>query len=188
MAVLAPGPANPPLLRSYARPNGDYEQETDEGTLLTVSLFQVNSPPVFPSTPAMRSVAENTASAQDVGAVLTATDSDNDPLTYTLEGTDAASFGIESASGQIFTIGGVNFDHETKSTYTVVVKADDSNGGTDTIEVTITVTDVNEPPAAPAAPTVSAITGSTTSLTVSWTAPANTGPPIDDYDLQYRQR
>ena len=185
--VLAPGPANPPLLRSYARANGDYEQETDEGTLLTVSLFQVNSPPVFPSTPAMRSVAENTASAQDVGAVLTATDSDNDPLTYTLEGTDAASFGIESATGQIFTIGGVNFDHETKSTYTVVVKADDSNGGTDTIEVTITVTDVNEPPAAPAAPTVSAITGSTTSLTVSWTAPANTGPPIDDYDLRYRQ-
>ena len=186
-AAPGTGPANPPLLRGYIPFNGDYRQDTDEGTLLTVSLFQVNSPPVFPSTPAMRSVAENTASAQDVGAVLTATDSDNDPLTYTLEGTDAASFGIESDSGQIFTIGGVNFDHETKSTYTVVVKADDSNGGTDTIAVTITVTDVNEPPAAPAAPTVSAITGSTTSLTVSWTAPANTGPPIDDYDLQYRQ-
>ena len=185
--VLGSAPLNPPLLRGYVTGNGDYRQDTDEGTLLTVSLFQVNSAPVFPSTPAMRSVAENTASAQDVGAVLTATDSDNDPLTYTLEGTDAASFGIESASGQIFTIGGVNYDHETKSTYTVVVKADDSNGGTDTIAVTITVTDVNEPPAAPAAPTVSAITGSTTSLTVSWTAPANTGPPIDDYDLQYRQ-
>ena len=186
-APLGTGPANPPLLRGYIPFNGEYRQDTDEGTLLTVSLFQVNRPPVFPSTPAMRSVAENTASAQDVGLPVDAEDADNDPLTYTLEGTDAASFGIESDSGQIFTIGGVNYDHEAKSTYTVVVKADDSNGGTDTIEVTITVTDVNEPPADPAAPTVSAITGSTTSLTVSWTAPANTGPPIDDYDLQYRQ-
>ena len=37
-----------------------------------------NSPPVFPSTPATRDVAENTAAGQNVGAVLTATDADND--------------------------------------------------------------------------------------------------------------
>ena len=39
---LATGPANPPLLRGFANPNGDYRQDTDEGTLLAVSLFHEN--------------------------------------------------------------------------------------------------------------------------------------------------
>ena len=131
-------------------------------------------------------MAENTAAGQNVGAALTATDADSDTLTYTLEGTDAASFDIVSGSGQIRTRTGVTYNHEAKSTHTVVVKADDGNGGTDTVTVTITVTDVDEPPGQPAAPSVSATAGSTTSLDVTWTAPTNTGPAIASYDLQYR--
>ena len=157
------------------------------------AIFQVaaavvvpNNPPTFSADTAARSVAENTAAGQNVGAVLTATDADSDTLIYTLEGADAASFGILSASGQIQTRTGVTYNHEAKSTYTVIVKADDSNGGTDTVTVTITVTDVNEPPGRPAAPSVSATAGSTTSLDVTWTAPTNTGPAIASYDLQYR--
>ena len=145
-----------------------------------------NNPPAFSADTAARSVAENTAAGQNVGAALTATDADSDTLTYTLEGTDAASFDIVSGSGQIRTRTGVTYNHEAKSTYTVIVKADDGNGGTDTIAVTITVTDVDEPPGQPAAPTVSATAGSTTSLDVTWTAPTNTGPAIASYDLQYR--
>ena len=157
------------------------------------ALFQVaaavvvpNNPPTFSADTAARSVAENTAAGQNVGAALTATDADSDTLTYTLEGTDAASFDIVSGSGQIRTRTGVTYNHEAKSTHTVVVKADDGNGGTDTIAVTITVTDVDEPPGQPAAPSVSATAGSTTSLDVTWTAPTNTGPAIASYDLQYR--
>ena len=145
-----------------------------------------NNPPAFSADTAARSVAENTAAGQNVGAALTATDADSDTLTYTLEGTDAASFDIISGSGQIRTRTGVTYNHEAKSTHTVVVKADDGNGGTDTIAVTIAVTDVDEPPGQPAAPTVSATAGSTTSLDVTWTAPTNTGPAIASYDLQYR--
>ena len=146
-----------------------------------------NNPPAFSADTAARSVAENTAAGQNVGAALTATDADSDTLTYTLEGgTDAASFDIVSGSGQIRTRTGVTYNHEAKSTHTVVVKADDGNGGTDTVTVTITVTDVDEPPGQPAAPTVSATAGSTTSLDVTWTAPTNTGPAIASYDLQYR--
>ena len=53
--------------------------------------------------------------------------------------------------------------------------------------VTISITDVAEPPDAPTTISVSAVAGSTTSLTVSWTAPANAGrPDIDNYDVQYR--
>ena len=43
------------------------------------------------------------------------------------------------------------------------------------------------PPGQPVAPSVSSVAGSTTSLLVTWTAPTNTGPAIDDYDLRYRQ-
>ena len=147
----------------------------------------VNSPPAFSATTADRSVAENTAAGQDVGAVLTATDADSDTLTYTLEGADAASFDIVSGSGQIRTKTGVTYNHEAKSTYTVIVKADDGNGGTATVTVTIAVTDVDEPPGRPAAPSVSATAGSNTSLDVRWAPPSNTGPVITSYDLQYRQ-
>ena len=153
---------------------------------MAAAVVVPNNPPAFSADTAARSVAENTAAGQNVGAALTATDADSDTLTYTLEGTDAASFDIVSGSGQIRTRTGVTYNHEAKSTHTVVVKADDGNGGTDTVTVTITVTDVDEPPGQPAAPSVSATAGSTTSLDVTWTAPTNTGPAIASYDLQYR--
>ena len=77
---------------------------------------------------------------------MVAVDTDTgEVLTYTLGGTDAASFGINAATGQLMTK--VALDHETKASYTVVVTATDSGGLTDSITVTITVTDVNEAPA-----------------------------------------
>ena len=131
---------------------------------------------------------ENSAADTNVGAVVTATDTDaGDTLTYTLEGAGAASFDIVSTSGQIRTRPGVTYDHEARSSYSVTVKADDGNAGTATVAVTITVTDVAEPPAAPAAPAVTATSASTTSVDVTWTAPANPGKPaISGYDLRYR--
>ena len=150
-----------------------------------------NNAPTFLSSTAARSVAENTAAGQDIGAVLTATDSDGDTLTYTLEGTDAASFALDTTttagSARIRTKMDVTYNHEAKSTYTVVVKADDGNGGTATVTVTITVTDVTEPPAQPAVPTVTTVSGSSDKLEVDWQAPANTGPDIDSYDLRYQK-
>ena len=149
-----------------------------------------NNAPVFSSTTADRTVAENTAAGQNVGANLTATDADGDTLTYTLEGTDAASFDLDTTStagsARIQTKSGVTYNHEVKSSYSVTVKADDATDS-DTIAVTITITDVTEAPGRPAAPMVSATSGSTTSLDVSWTAPTNTGPDIDHYDLRYRE-
>ncbi len=64
-----------------------------------------NSAPTFnEGTSTTRSVAENTASGQNIGAPVMATDTDTgDTLTYTLGGTDAADFGIVSSSGQLQT-------------------------------------------------------------------------------------
>ena len=147
-----------------------------------------NEPPEFSPTTATREVPENTAENTNIGAALpAATDADNDPLTYTLEDADAASFDFNAATRQLSTKSGVTYDHETTPSYSVTLKADDDNGGSDTLAVTITITDVEEPPGRPAAPSVSSVGGNTTSLEVNWTAPSNTGPTIDDYDLRYRE-
>ena len=98
-----------------------------------------NTAPAFASATATRSVAENTAAGGNIGAAVAATDSDaGDVLTYTLGGTDMASFGINAASGQLMTQ--AMLDHETKASYTVMVTATDKAGLTDSITVTITVT------------------------------------------------
>ena len=152
------------------------------------NAITANEPPEFSSPTAMREVPENTAENTNIGMALpAATDGDNDPLTYTLEDTDAASFNFNATTRQLSTKSGVTYDHETTPSYSVTLKADDSNGGTDTLAVTITITDVEEPPGRPAAPSVTAVDGSPTSLSVNWTAPTNTGPAIDNYDLRYRE-
>ena len=98
----------------------------------------VNADPEFATATTAREVAEGTVLGRNVGAPVRATDADDDTLSYSLSGTDAVSFAINSR-GQITTR--AVLDAATKSTYTVTVTADDGNGGTDTISVTITVTE-----------------------------------------------
>ena len=152
-----------------------------------VATAGTNTAPVFSSSNVSRSIAENTAAGQNVGTAVTATDADaGDTLGYTLGGADAASFDFVESSGQIRTKTNVSYDFEAKSSYTVTVTASDGTA-TAVATVTIGVTDVDEPPSAPATPMVSAVSGSTTSLSVSWAAPANAGKPaIASYDVQYR--
>ena len=102
-----------------------------------------NNAPEFPTTEdGARSVAENTAAGENIGAPVEATDADTgDTLTYTLGGADMASFDIDPATGQLMTKAGVTLDAATKATHTVTVTASDGNTADDaTITVTITVT------------------------------------------------
>ena len=129
---------------SYNRPYGGgiWNSHTDPFKLRvngTAIGSTTNSAPVFTEgTSTTRSVAENTASGQNIGAPVTATDADpGDTLTYTLGGTDAAAFGIVSASGQLQTSAAL--DYETKASYAVTVSVSDGNGGADSINVTINV-------------------------------------------------
>ena len=119
----------------------------------TVTVDETNAEPTFDEGPrTTRSVAENAASSTDVGSPVAASDADNDTLTYELSGTDAGSFTIGRISGQIRTFDSLDF--ETKNSYSVTVTVDDDNGGSDSIDVTINVTDVNERPdvAGPSSP------------------------------------
>ena len=117
---------------------------------------------------------------------MEATDAADDSLTYSLSGDDGASFDINQTTGQLQTKDAL--DHETKSSYTVVVTAADRSGETATIAVTINVTDVDEKPGKPDAPTLAlASSDGHDALTVTWTAPTNTGPDITSYAVQYRK-
>ena len=118
------------------------ETLTDTITV-TINVTDANDAPIFTDGESTsRSVAENTATGNNIGSVVAATDADNDTLTYSLGGTDAASFGIVGTSGQLQTSAAL--DYETKSSYTVTVSVSDGKGGTDSITVTINVTDVSE--------------------------------------------
>ena len=115
-----------------------------------------NRAPEFDAATATRSFPENTGPGENIGDPVTATDPDTgNTLTYSLDATGAVSFDIDSASGQIKTKSGVTYDHETGPTYSVTVTATDNHGGSDTIAVTITVTDVNDPPTVTGDSTVS---------------------------------
>ena len=87
---------------------------------ISIDLDINNNPPVFSDGDSTtRSIAENTASGQNIGAAVSATDADtNDTLTYSLGGTDAESFSIVSTTGQLQN----QCKHwimKTKSSYTV---------------------------------------------------------------------
>ena len=138
--------------------------------------------PAFLTDTETRNVDENNDISTFVAKVL-ALDSDGDTLTYTLSGPDAESFSIpDAAVGAMWA--NVAFDYETKRSYEVTVTATDPQGLNDSTTLTITVTDTDEPPDAPGAPSVSS--ASVTSLSVTWSEPANAGPAITDYDYRYR--
>ncbi len=112
---------------------------------VAINVTDENDDPIFiEGERTTREVAENTLAGVNVGGPVTATDEDGDILTYSLSGTDAASFSIVGISGQLQTR--VELDYETQDTYSVVVMVSDGNGGTDTIGVAINVTDENDDP------------------------------------------
>ena len=113
--------------------------------------------PDFGAETATRTLPENSAAGVNVvGGTIIAMDLDTgDTLTYSLTGTDAEFFEIDS-NGQIKTTGDdLDFNFEaTKNTYEVTVEVTDGNDGMggvdttadDTIDVTISLTDANDAP------------------------------------------
>ena len=121
-----------------------------------------NSPPVFAGNSAALSVNEDAAVGANMGSPLTASDADNDTLTYAIAGSDA--FTINASTGQITVAGAL--DYERQASYNLTVSVSDgknADGEVDpsvdvSISVTVSVVNVDEPgrvilPAAPRAGT-----------------------------------
>ena len=87
-------------------------------------------------------IDENTSPGTPVGSALTATDPNGDTLSYSLSGTDASSFGIDRSIGQLIVKHPLDF--ETQSVYEVTVRVSDDRNASDDVDVTITITNVDE--------------------------------------------
>ena len=128
---------------------GNYAAETSAEVFITQ---HPNSPPEFSTAEdGARSVDENTPAGRNIGAPIAATDADSDGRTYSISGTDAAFFDVVATSGQLHTKDALN--HESRSSYSFTMSVTDSNDihgnedttVDDTVSVTVTVNDVDEP-------------------------------------------
>ena len=147
----------------------DPANATDRITV-TIAVSDVNEVPTFPAATATRIVSEDTAAGQALGPPVTATDDDNDSLTYSLDTASEPFFAIDERTGQVRTK--AELDHETQPRYFVTISVSDGKddaGNPDlapdaTIDVTVTVTD------APGTVTLSStrpLVGSTLTATVA---------------------
>ena len=103
-----------------------------------------NAPVLTEHPNATRSIARNTPAGRNIGAPFSATDADNDALTYSLGGPDRATFDLDTSSGQLrtkFLLTGI-----TRTSYKVFVSVSDGKddlGNTETnpqIDATTEVT------------------------------------------------
>ena len=131
-----------------------------EWSATAIGTPTANDPPAFPTTETgMREVDENVGVGSKIGAPVAATDPESDQLTYTLA-TTSDVFEVVAGTGQLWTK--ARLDHESAPTHTLTVNVSDgkdSNGDThptidDTVQVTVTVNDVDEPPEIPGRDTI----------------------------------
>ncbi len=106
----------------------------------------VNEAPEFSPNAVARTVPENSVAGTEVGEPVTATDGNDDELAYSFAaGGDAASFDIGATTGQITVGSSAALDYESGNrSLTVQVVATDEMLA-DTVAVTISVTDADDP-------------------------------------------
>ena len=139
------------------------------------------------TSPSSFDVPENQALARRLAA--RDTDSGDEVTGWAIMGgADRFQFSIAPDTGELSFREAPDYEAPGDNQYAVRVEVT-SGAGTRELEAvqtfTISVTDEREPPEAPETPTFSGETAD--SLRVSWSEPDNTGPPITDYDVQYRK-
>ena len=115
------------------------------GAADTVSATPVNRKPVCTG-PATKSLAENGSKAIET---YTCTDDPGDAITWILKGAQADSLQLKPLSPPVATKRNLTFrkvpNYEVRSSYAALVIGRDSGGLSDTVEVTVTVTDSLDP-------------------------------------------
>ena len=101
-----------------------------------------NDPPAFTTAgPAGIAVDENAAIGASVGEALAAADPNGDEISFNLTGTGADDFSVDG-NGQVSTA--TRLDHETAAAYSLTAHATDPAGSADTLELNISVRNVEE--------------------------------------------
>ena len=116
------------------------------GSGVEVTVADGNRAPFFEEgVKITRSVPENSPLGTNVGEPVAATDLNSDTLTYTIEDQVGGPYEVDN-TGQITVGTGAGLDYESRTTQEVQLTVEDPDGLSDTIEVQIEITDVNEPP------------------------------------------
>ena len=123
-------------------PRGDITSIRGTGKFTTERIASLTF--TLQSVRTVRSLVENTPGGVNIGAPVAAT-ANSGTVSYTLGGTDAASFDLDDTSGQLRTKSGVTYDYDLKSSYTVTVTATDTDGSIVTT-VDIAVENIDERP------------------------------------------
>ena len=133
--------------------------------------WTVNKSPMFTD----GSMTTRTMVNRSIGEPVAAIDVDNDPLTYYLSGTDAASLDIDSTTGQLKTKAGHNYN--TNASYTVTVTVSD---GSLIDEITVTINVIGTETETPTNSTPRFVDGNHTRRTVAENTAkgVNIGKPI----------
>ncbi|GAF97689.1 unnamed protein product, partial [marine sediment metagenome] len=153
---------------------------------IAVTVTDVNDAPIIISNGGGATAAINAAENQTAVTTVTWTDQDlpADSITYALSGDDAALFSVD-AFGVLTFIAAPDFetptDFDADGVYDVTVTVDDNAGDTDSQDISVTVTDVNDAPiiisnGGGATAAINAAENQTAVTTVTWTdadLPAN---------------
>ena len=145
--------------------------------------------PIFDSDSESASIQENSAADASVSQYQASHSNTGESLTYFLSGGDLPYFTIDN-NAQLKTSAALfNYENLQDGEAVVEIAARDNNGNTDTITLTISLTDerasAGEPPCACGKPSESS--ASDPSMRVTWAAPNTpSGTSITGYDLQFR--
>ena len=140
--------------------DGNPDDSVDATISLTVAITDVNEPPEFDIAVIELEFAENIGANTEIGDPVAAVDPESDDLAYSLAGADSAPFSLDVSSGQISVGADTILDFESPADsdgdniHELVVQVtdgQDADGNPDdsvdaTISLTVTITDVNEPP------------------------------------------
>lgn len=112
-----------------------------KSTNLNITLLNIAELPILAASTG--SVAENSVGGTSVGSVTITDNGDGTISSFTLSGDGSSKFVVDS-SGAITVASGANLDYETKSSYALTVFATNSAGNSNSVNLNITITDVNE--------------------------------------------
>lgn len=155
------------------------------GEVEDYAISIVNKPPVITSNGGGNTAAFNIAENKSIITTVTATDANNDTVSYSISGgTDAGSMTINTSTGLLVFNNIPDYEHPADANkdnkYEVIVRASDVRGGYDEQTLTITITNDTDPTAATCSGYRATVYDPNTTLTntfyYGWGEPFNVNP------------